>query len=53
MYNDIEGREDRTEVILLGYYPDNLEAKQLYKKVGFQEIGIAPWGEMLAKYFFS
>ncbi|GIQ70746.1 hypothetical protein XYCOK13_35700 [Xylanibacillus composti] len=24
----------------------------LYEKVGFQEIGIAPWGEMLAKYSF-
>jgi diamine N-acetyltransferase len=43
-------REDRTEIILLGYNPDNEHARKLYKKVGFKEVGIASWGEMIAKY---
>jgi ribosomal protein S18 acetylase RimI-like enzyme len=50
---DIEGRDDRTDVILVGYHQDNFHAKRLYEKVGFQEIGIAPWGEILAKYCFK
>ncbi|GIQ71409.1 GNAT family N-acetyltransferase [Xylanibacillus composti] len=49
---DVEAMSDRKDVLLLGYKPDNEQAKNLYEKVGFQEIGIAPWGEMLAKYSF-
>ena len=47
---DIESREDRTDVIWLGYQPDNEQARKLYASVGFKEAGMAPWGEMLAKY---
>lgn len=47
---DIRNIKDRTDIILLGYKPDNNDAKKLYKRVGFIEDGIASWGEMLAKY---
>lgn len=50
--DDIRSREDRTDVIMLGYQPNNENARKLYAKVGFVEEGIAPWGEMLAKYSF-
>ncbi|WP_339324664.1 GNAT family N-acetyltransferase [Paenibacillus sp. FSL W8-0194] len=49
---EIESKHDRTNVIFLGYQPDNEGARKLYAKVGFKEVGIAPWGEMLAKYSF-
>lgn len=49
---DIRNRKERTDVIMLGYQPDNENARMLYAKVGFVEQGIAPWGEMLAKYSF-
>ncbi|MGE7908715.1 GNAT family N-acetyltransferase [Lysinibacillus xylanilyticus] len=47
---DIQSRDDRTDVIWLGYQPDNEQARKLYASVGFKESGMAPWGEMLAKY---
>ena len=47
---DIESQEERTDVIWLGYQPDNEHARKLYASVGFKEAGKAPWGEMLAKY---
>ncbi|WP_427109866.1 GNAT family N-acetyltransferase [Lysinibacillus xylanilyticus] len=50
---DIQSRDDHTDVIWLGYQPDNEQARKLYASVGFEEEGIAPWGEMLAKYNFS
>ena len=49
---DIRSRDDRTDVIWLGYQPDNEQARKLYASMGFEEEGIAPWGEMLAKYSF-
>lgn len=49
---DIESKEDRTDVIMLGYKTNNEIARKLYSKLGFEEIGIASWGEMLAKYNF-
>lgn len=49
---DIQSRDDRTDVILLGYQPDNEQARKLYASMGFKESGMAPWGEMLAKYSF-
>ncbi|UPW84469.1 N-acetyltransferase [Lysinibacillus sp. Ag94] len=49
---DIRSRDDRTDVILLGYHPDNEQARKLYASMGFKESGMAPWGEMLAKYSF-
>jgi len=51
--NDIENQDDRSDVIWLGYKPNNNEARKLYEKVGFQEVGLAPWGEIIAKYSFS
>ncbi len=49
---DIESSEDRTDIIWLGYDPDNEQGRKLYARVGFQESGMASWGEMLAKYSF-
>lgn len=47
---EIEKKENRTNFIFIGYNPDNENAKRLYKSVGFVEMGIAPWGEMIVKY---
>lgn len=47
---EIRGRSDCTDVIVLGYKPENELARKLYLKAGFVEEGIAPWGEMIAKY---
>jgi diamine N-acetyltransferase len=38
--------------IMIGYHQDNEGARQTYKKAGFCETEIAPWGEQLAKYDF-
>ncbi|MFC3787407.1 GNAT family N-acetyltransferase [Paenibacillus sp. GCM10012307] len=50
---DIGSRTDKTDVILLGYHPDNTQARALYAKLGFEEEGIAPWGEQVARYRFT
>lgn len=34
--------------ITIGYHPENEGARHTYKKVGFVETEIAPWGEQLA-----
>ncbi|KRE35287.1 GNAT family N-acetyltransferase [Paenibacillus sp. Soil522] len=49
---EIRTRKDRTDVLVLGYNPENQQAKRLYSKAGFIEEGLAPWGEMIAKYSF-
>ncbi|MED3575916.1 GNAT family N-acetyltransferase [Cytobacillus praedii] len=49
---DIGRRDDCTDVIWLGYQPENEQGRRLYASVGFQEVGMAPWGEMLARYRF-
>ncbi|MFD2443609.1 GNAT family N-acetyltransferase [Bacillus sp. CGMCC 1.16607] len=36
--------------IMIGYHPENYGARQTYRKAGFVETEIAPWGEQLAKY---
>lgn len=36
--------------IIIGYDPENLTAKFVYKKVGFIETELSSWGEQLAKY---
>ncbi|MHC0036963.1 GNAT family N-acetyltransferase [Pseudoneobacillus sp. C159] len=36
--------------IMIGYQPENLGAKYAYKKAGFIETEVAPWGEQLAKF---
>lgn len=51
--SEIRNANDRTSIVMLGYKPDNEHAKKLYAKTGFKEEGMAPWGEMLAKYTFS
>ncbi|WP_419872267.1 GNAT family N-acetyltransferase [Candidatus Pristimantibacillus sp. PTI5] len=51
--DEIRSASDRTDVIMLGYKPVNERAGNLYAKLGFKEAGLAPWGEMLAKYHFE
>ncbi|MCU7756623.1 GNAT family N-acetyltransferase (plasmid) [Bacillus cereus] len=36
--------------IMIGYAPENLTAKFVYKKTGFIETELSSWGEQLAKY---
>ena len=36
--------------IMIGYNQDNEGARAAYKKAGFMETEIAPWGEQLAAY---
>ncbi|MFT9600277.1 GNAT family N-acetyltransferase [Mesobacillus sp.] len=36
--------------IMIGYNQENDGARATYKKVGFAETEIAPWGEQLAAY---
>ncbi|GJM68646.1 spermidine acetyltransferase [Paenibacillus macerans] len=47
---EIRNRQDRTDVLILGYKPENERARRLYLKAGFVEDGLAPWGEVIAKY---
>ncbi|WP_088344681.1 GNAT family N-acetyltransferase [Bacillus cereus] len=37
-------------IIMIGYDPENLTAKFVYKKAGFIETELSSWGEQLAKY---
>ncbi|MFA1737813.1 GNAT family N-acetyltransferase [Lysinibacillus fusiformis] len=37
-------------LIMIGYNPENLTAKCVYKKAGFIETELSSWGEQLAKY---
>ena len=37
-------------IIMIGYAPENLTAKFVYKKAGFIETELSFWGEQLAKY---
>ncbi|MEI4603028.1 GNAT family N-acetyltransferase [Bacillus cereus] len=37
-------------LIMIGYTPENLTAKFVYKKAGFIETKLSSWGEQLAKY---
>ena len=48
--DQIRNSKDYTDVIVLGYSPENEPAKRLYSKAGFVEQGLAPWGEMIAAY---
>ncbi|WP_414835509.1 GNAT family N-acetyltransferase [Bacillus sp. Ba 3] len=45
-------RNNHTNIslIMIGYAPENLTAKFVYKKAGFIETDLSPWGEQLAKY---
>lgn len=36
--------------IMIGYHPENMGAKYTYKKAGFEETEVAPWGEQLARF---
>ena len=36
--------------IMIGYHPENESARYTYKKAGFVETEMAPWGEQLAAY---
>jgi len=37
-------------LIMIGYHPENDGARFAYKKAGFVETEVAPWGEQLAAY---
>ncbi|MEC1984314.1 GNAT family N-acetyltransferase [Bacillus cereus] len=37
-------------IIMIGYAPENLTAKFVYKKAGFIETKLSSWGEQLAQY---
>jgi len=50
--DEVKDRKDRTDALFLGCKPENEPARRLYLKAGFKEVGIAPWGEMVAKYDF-
>jgi diamine N-acetyltransferase len=41
---------DGKPCIMIGYHPDNEGARHTYKKAGFAETEIAPWGEQLAAF---
>ncbi|MCA1029451.1 GNAT family N-acetyltransferase [Bacillus timonensis] len=45
----IHAKEDATDIVV-AYHPENHPAAAIYKKVGFQVVGMAPWGEEMAKY---
>lgn len=36
--------------IMIGYHPENLFAKNVYKKAGFVETKLSSWGEQLARF---
>lgn len=42
--------DNKIPYIMIGYNPENIAAKYCYKKAGFAETDIAPWGEQLAQY---
>ncbi|MEH6943320.1 GNAT family N-acetyltransferase [Bacillus sp. JJ722] len=50
--DEIRKASDRSDIIMIGYKPDNELARMLYRKSGFKEEGISSWGEMVAKYKF-
>lgn len=35
--------------VLIGYEPDNAVARALYARLGFEEQGATPWGELYAR----
>lgn len=51
--DEIRNRNDRSDVIILGYNPGNERARKLYLKTGFIEEGLAQWGEMITRYKFA
>ncbi|MCT1399359.1 GNAT family N-acetyltransferase [Paenibacillus sp. p3-SID867] len=48
---EIRNKPDRTDVLMISFDPKNEQARQLYVKAGFEEIGVMPWseGESVAK----
>ncbi|WP_240620207.1 GNAT family N-acetyltransferase [Peribacillus acanthi] len=42
--------ESQIPFIMIGYQPNNQGARMTYKKAGFKETEVAPWGEQLATY---
>ncbi|MEH7884359.1 GNAT family N-acetyltransferase [Bacillus sp. JJ1609] len=39
--------------IMIGYHPENDGARYAYKKAGFVETEMAPWGEQLAAFYLG
>ncbi|CAM4496655.1 diamine N-acetyltransferase [Paenibacillus endophyticus] len=48
--DEIRKCSNRTDIIMLGYKPENEQARRFYAKLGFREEGLSPWGEIIAKY---
>ncbi|MDD0821105.1 N-acetyltransferase [Bacillus cereus] len=48
--DEIRNNNANISIIMIGYAPENLTAKFLYKKAGFIETELSSWGEQLAKY---
>ncbi|WP_409270207.1 GNAT family N-acetyltransferase [Neobacillus sp. SCS-31] len=40
--------KDGCRLIMVGYNPENVAAEKLYKSAGFEDKGLAPWGEKLS-----
>ncbi|MFG1733006.1 hypothetical protein PAEVO_10880 [Paenibacillus sp. GM2FR] len=49
---EIRSSPDTTDDVMLCYKPENERAERLYSQIGFKEAGIAPWGDVMAKYSF-
>lgn len=47
---EIKQNDSHIPCIMIGYHQENLGAKITYKKAGFIETEVAPWGEQLATY---
>lgn len=47
---DLLQRAPGAEVLNVGYHRDNIAAEKLYLSVGFQKTGVAPWGELTARF---
>ncbi|MDD0820647.1 N-acetyltransferase [Bacillus cereus] len=48
--DEIRNNNANSSIIMIGYAPENLTAKFVYKKAGFIETELSSWGEQLAKY---
>lgn len=45
----IKAKSDATD-IMVAYHPDNQAAARLYEKAGFETVGKASWGEIMARF---
>ncbi|CAM3650130.1 MULTISPECIES: GNAT family N-acetyltransferase [Paenibacillus] len=50
---EIRSAPDQTKHVMLCYKKENERAERLYLQTGFRKAGIAPWGDMMARYTFA